>query len=1775
MTRPTFLWDLLVKIGFAIFGIVTGALFWMLAASFLLINLFLSWDKLWRYLGVWNLAMYRFIMRRRNLYDTSLLPTKPSQPDPRALPWNPACRTARTADGTFNDLQDPLMGSAHTRFARNFPLKRLNELFTKEIDGDYPKMLSPNPREISRSLLTRDRFKPASSLNLFAAAWIQFQVHDWFNHRRRLPDQNGNDIYLKPIPLDPQDDWPGRQPGEKEMRIRCTLPDESVHRDSPEFGPGKDYEGVKGLPIYRNSETHWWDGSQLYGSSQEKQHRLRAQDGSGKLRIEEKRLPADPDRRGVDLTGFNDNWWAGLNLMHTLFALEHNAICDRLKEAYPDWPEERLFQTARLINTALIAKIHTVEWTPAILGHPTLYIGMRANWWGILTQRVTKIIGRLRMLRDVQEEVTGIPGSEQDHHASPFYLTEEFVAVYRMHPLIPDDYRIYNLETDELKVACSFNDLHEHNTRDFVQQVGAANLCYSFGVTHPGAITLRNFPRALQHFRRMKDENHDFGPEGEPLDLGTIDIMRDRERAVPRYNHFRRMLMMLPCISYERLVGVPLLRWFSSLTNRQIEERKAWARLLQKMYPDKEDLDLMIGLHAEHLPEGFGFSDTAFRIFVLMAPRRLKSDRFITTDFNPDVYTPTGMDWVEQNSLKTVLLRHYPALTPALDDVKNAFTPWQRTERPAPDPVKPDPLAADPRPEMRRVSIFQMPIFGGAFVGWLIGALYAWKYQTADHPITLLGSFYEEKAVYGAAIGAILGGACLSILYLISFISTRELTLREQTQTGAGVGSTIGWLIGAWFNLWSHGVLVGGLHDLAVAAAQSMITPEALIAALIGTLAGFARRQATSQAFIGACIGWLAGSGWTLFHTPIALPWEDLRLITEALSAREAVIVAFIGATVGIAIGGRKTLRDVFVAGGVARFIQRGAYGALFGALIGGLAGTLLGILLALYNTPASLFVTVGIGLAAIATGIACCVASDFLVKRNWQWPYVVLSVALSATAIAVLIVEVLPLAGGGHALLASVLPTLDAVTFWLVSFAICAAALGVLVWLLGWVAVAALGGWLLGATAQFVIDYESILRQAIFSGEAGTGILLGAFLGLSLTIFLVREWLWAVVWCLRGAFLGLIAGVLYYLFWGTMKGVFLPNVIFGFVEALGSQTAFWGALLVALLVGGIWIVRGPEITWILRGGFWRFLGWFKFAGNRPVSIPLPRRRWWWKPVVWLKFFADRRIMTADENGNRLVSNLWRCVKRRLENRLRNAKASRSLDRIPDVPFKNKFPIPIDHIRVSGLTPIDERAIVKDFFSRVQVNLFSIFSPMQPDRPLSPISSNPLHALQSVYGFLQRKAFDPPDLPPEYQGSPDLGSLAVRGPYSSYLHFMKGTEQDPQFEWNLLDLRKFEVHPESCGPSEPSHTEHSEHTESKPPSEPALYSLGVRVLFRMERSVGIGSTRLEAYQIDHQTSDGALRTYRPLDPAWQFAKQLALCAVTTHLSLVRHFNWVHLASSEPLAIATRNHLPSDHAVCRLLWPHIYGTQQSNSMVTLVQMVKNGDFESIFSFTHKGLCELFEETYKDFTFIVNDPEEDAIRRGVRPYLQELQQAGVETSQHNLEALFEVIHRHVQRYLKNHYSSDSEVQHDAYLRQWVEKLNELIPNGIGVSHNSLTVRNVSRVIARFIYLVTVQHELVGTFLWNYQLWTHRQPIRVYKSGRREPLDVYQRLVNANFNLNVKRRALMDDFSYMALDDHDAAAFREFQNDLKNLQERMDKDPWEVWKIYPKMLEANINA
>jgi arachidonate 15-lipoxygenase len=86
---------------------------------------------------------------------------------------------------------------------------------------------------------------------------------------------------------------------------------------------------------------------------------------------------------------------------------------------------------------------------------------------------------------------------------------------------------------------------------------------------------------------------------------------------------------------------------------------------------------------------------------------------------------------------------------------------------------------------------------------------------------------------------------------------------------------------------------------------------------------------------------------------------------------------------------------------------------------------------------------------------------------------------------------------------------------------------------------------------------------------------------------------------------------------------------------------------------------------------------------------------------------------------------------------------------------------------------------------------------------------------------------------------------------------------------------------------------------------------------------------------------------------------------------------------------------------------------------------------------------------------------------------------------------------------------------------------------------------------------------------------QPVRVYRNGQRVSLDVYQRLINANFNLNVTRATLLQDFSYLALDAAGAQAFREFKQELEDLQHRLEGSPRPAWAMSPAILEANINA
>ncbi len=603
---------------------------------------FAPWHK-WTFLvAIPTLAGLRTNLRVENLFNTQTQPIK--LPDPTEDVIN-----GRTADGSFNALDDTWMGMAGARFGRNVPIAR-----TFGETGD--RLMQPNPRLISNKLLARDKFVPVGYLNVFVSSWLQFMVHDWLNH---TPGDTGQPPLEVPLP--PGDSWPVDP-----MQIHPSVPDAVVEAD-------------EGRPsAYVNTETHWWDGSQIYGSSLKRQLAVRRDPATGetlpdgKLYLDARgHLPMLGEADGLqsqagvfpnqEMAGFNSNWWLGLSAMHTIFAREHNCVIDRLKIEYPEAEAQWLFQKARLVVTALIAKIHTTEWTTALMNSSQGRFIMRTNWWGLTGEHLIRGYGRL----NDSEIVSGEPGSVTEQHGVPYSMTEEFAACYRMHPLLPDELEFRSHQDDHKIKTINMLDMVHDKVRPIYDDPALTfdDVIYTLATSHPGLLTLRNYPNALRTLPNPKAEG------GGMIDLAAIDILRDRERGVPRYCEFRRQL------------GMTVPKRFEDLTTDA-----SFLAAIKEVYEKVEDVDFLVGTLSEAssktgLPPEFGFSDTVFRIFILMASRRLQSDRFYTSDFTPQMYTPVGFAWVAENSFRTVLERHFPTMKPLFGELRNVFFPWDRAAK--------------------------------------------------------------------------------------------------------------------------------------------------------------------------------------------------------------------------------------------------------------------------------------------------------------------------------------------------------------------------------------------------------------------------------------------------------------------------------------------------------------------------------------------------------------------------------------------------------------------------------------------------------------------------------------------------------------------------------------------------------------------------------------------------------------------------------------------------------------------------------------------------------------------------------------------------------------------------------------------------------------------------------------------------------------------------------------------------------------------------------------
>jgi hypothetical protein len=208
-------------------------------------------------------------------------------------------------------------------------------------------------------------------------------THDWFSHLedgRNQPEYMGCRLRSLPKPrrwaAGRTTAWTGRSsptaarraPSPSTAKPTCSAP----------------YED------HRNTNTAWWDASQIYGYDETSARAGQARPGDpakllmlprgdrarrgrrqGYLPLLQPTDPMNPAWAGQEATGFPDNWSIGMSFYHNVFVREHNAFVDefrggpaspdadsgpaqsraarRASSAYADVTDDELFEVARLV----------------------------------------------------------------------------------------------------------------------------------------------------------------------------------------------------------------------------------------------------------------------------------------------------------------------------------------------------------------------------------------------------------------------------------------------------------------------------------------------------------------------------------------------------------------------------------------------------------------------------------------------------------------------------------------------------------------------------------------------------------------------------------------------------------------------------------------------------------------------------------------------------------------------------------------------------------------------------------------------------------------------------------------------------------------------------------------------------------------------------------------------------------------------------------------------------------------------------------------------------------------------------------------------------------------------------------------------------------------------------------------------------------------------------------------------------------------------------------
>jgi len=555
---------------------------------------------------------------------------------------NPNVNRYRTVDGSCNNLNEPLFGLSGT------PLQRIVKATYDE--RNLPRMAKsgeqlPSARDISQTAFKVGSPPDSNDISVYFMQMGQFIDHDLThspspevecclrNSRGRhwiFPTDpfNGQPDDCFPIEIGSSDEFWGPR-----GRTCMEFSRSEITPPIPDCAAGK-REQMTAL-------THWLDGSNIYGNTEEESRHVR--DASDRSQLKASRtgrsigrelLPScarsrsranieacseiceENERSCVFAGDLRVNEQPGLTVMHTVWAREHNRVARELKGINKQWNDETVFEEARRIVIAEYQHIIFNEWLPILLGFEYM------TTFNLLP-------------------LTSGYSRDYDSNIDPRVTNEFAAAAFRFgHSMItthiPErDSRGRNISNLDLKAT--------FNNPSFLTETGFLDNTIR-------GYTQENAPAWDPVF--VEDVvNHLFeeAPGQGGLDLTALNIQRARDHGVPGYNSYRRI-----CASatnnFNAASDIDGLTAGGFLSRDDV-------RKLKNLYRHVDDIDLFIGgtLEERHRDSILG---PTFKCIIGDTFIRLKrGDKFWyeNGDFTQSRFSENQLDEIRKSSMARIL----------------------------------------------------------------------------------------------------------------------------------------------------------------------------------------------------------------------------------------------------------------------------------------------------------------------------------------------------------------------------------------------------------------------------------------------------------------------------------------------------------------------------------------------------------------------------------------------------------------------------------------------------------------------------------------------------------------------------------------------------------------------------------------------------------------------------------------------------------------------------------------------------------------------------------------------------------------------------------------------------------------------------------------------------------------------------------------------------------------------------------------------------------------